>query len=39
MRVKEINNKVAHIAWSPSNIYPNYIVAGSAAENPDTSNR
>ena len=39
MRLKEVNNKVAHIAWSPLSIYPNYLVAGSASENPDTSNR
>ena len=37
MRVKELNNKVAHVAWSPQVIYPTYIAAGTAAEQLDSS--
>jgi len=37
MRVKELNNKVAHVAWSPQHIHPTYIAAGTAAEQLDSS--
>ena len=37
MRLKEANNKIAHIAWSPSTTYPSYIASGTAAEQFDSS--
>ena len=37
MRVKELNNKIAHVVWSPSTIYPTYIAAGTASEQLDAS--
>ena len=35
MRVKELNNKLARIACSPYNIYPQYIACATAAEQSD----
>ncbi len=37
MRVKELNNKLAHVCWSPYTIYPSYIASGTAAEQQDSS--
>lgn len=37
MKIKESNNKIAHVAWSPAQIYPAYIVSGTAAEQLDSS--
>ena len=38
MRVKELNNKVAHVVWSPLTVCPwSYIAAGTASEQLDAS--
>lgn len=39
MRVKEYNNRLAHVCWSPCSTYPSYIACGSAAEQSDSSNK
>lgn len=39
MRVKEYNNRLAHVCWSPYSTYPSYIASGSAAEQSDSSNK
>jgi hypothetical protein len=39
MRVKELNNKVAHISFAPSSIYPCFLATASAAEQVDASAR
>ena len=39
MRIKESNNKIAHIAWSPAKIYPANIASGTAADQLDSSCR
>lgn len=39
MRVKELNNKVAHIAFAPASIYPCYLASATAAEQVDSSSR
>jgi protein transport protein SEC31 len=38
MRVKELNNKIAYIAWSPAQIHPCYMAAGTASQQLDNSN-
>ena len=35
MRVKELNNKLARVAWSPYNVYPSYIACATASEQSD----
>ena len=37
MKIKESNNKIAHIAWSPASLYPSYIASGTAADQADSS--
>ena len=39
MRVKELNNRVVHIAWSPESVYPTYLAAGTAAENVESGSK
>lgn len=39
MRVKEYNNRLAHVCWSPCSTYPPYIACGSAAEKSDSSSK
>jgi len=39
MRVKEYNNRLAHVCWSPCTISPSYIACGSAAEQSDSSTK
>jgi hypothetical protein len=39
MKIKEFNNKLAHIAWSPAKISPVYLASGTAAEQVDSSFR
>jgi hypothetical protein len=39
MKVKELNNKLAHVCWSPHKVYPSYIACGTAAEQLDSSFR
>jgi hypothetical protein len=35
MRVKELNNKLARVAWSPYNLNASYIACATAAEQSD----
>ncbi|CAF0785032.1 unnamed protein product [Brachionus calyciflorus] len=37
MKIKEINNKIANVAFSPANLYPIYVASGTASEQNDSN--
>lgn len=39
MRVKELNNKVAHISFAPASIYPCYLAGATASEQVESGSK